>query len=267
MNHMNDLISYSVTDAAIAQMREKFLEYRVKDFDDKAGYEQCKTARLLVKAKRVEVEKRRVELKADALAFGRAVDAEAKRITNDLSQIETHLQTQQDIIDNEKKRIIEEAARKEQELIDSRLRWCQQYGAIRTISELKCMTDDQWHEFATATKTAFEEKERERAEAAEKIRRLEAQQAEQNARIAEQEAEARKLQAALLQQQAAEIAEARQREQEAERKRAIEAEEKRKAEAAAKREIADKKLFEEIKAAFPTLESAWVEIARLRKQA
>ena len=59
------------------------------------------------------IEKRRVELKADALAFGRNVDAEAKRITVQLSAIEDPLKAQKDAVDNEKARIRqeEEAAR------------------------------------------------------------------------------------------------------------------------------------------------------------
>jgi hypothetical protein len=206
-----------------------------------------------------------VELKADALAFGRAVDAEAKRISTQLSEVEAYLQAQQDIIDNEKKRIAEEAARKEKERFDSRLRECQMYGAVMPQETIQMTSEEQWEQLMLSAKGVFDARERERIEAAEMLKKLQEEKEKQAAIVAAQEAENRKLQDALLQQQAAEIAEARQREHEAELKRAIETEEKRKAEAAATREIADKKLFDDIKAQFPTVELAWVEIARLRK--
>jgi hypothetical protein len=52
MNTMNDLITYSITDASIAAMRENYLALRVNGLDDKAGYALCKSARLEVKAKK-----------------------------------------------------------------------------------------------------------------------------------------------------------------------------------------------------------------------
>lgn len=75
------LIEFSKSDAAIALMAEKFLPLTLANPTDAKGFGVIHEARMLVKTKRVEIEKRRVELKADALAFGRQVDSEAKRLT------------------------------------------------------------------------------------------------------------------------------------------------------------------------------------------
>ena len=96
---------YNVSDAAIAEMSEMYLPLKVSGLDDKEGYEKVRAARLNVKTKRCEVEKKREELKHESLEYGRAVDAEAKRLTALLAPIEKHLTEQQDIIDKEKKRI------------------------------------------------------------------------------------------------------------------------------------------------------------------
>jgi chromosome segregation ATPase len=60
---------------------------------------------MVVKSKRVEVEKVRKELKADALEYGRKVDAEAKRITAMLQPIEDHLTAEEEAYLAEKERI------------------------------------------------------------------------------------------------------------------------------------------------------------------
>ena len=66
-----------------------------------------------MKGKRVEVEKKRKELKADALEWGRKVDTEAKRIFGLLEPIETHLQTEENRVAQEKERIRQEKIEKE----------------------------------------------------------------------------------------------------------------------------------------------------------
>ena len=68
---------------------------------DKDGYKRITEAIKLVVSKRTAVEKKRVELKADSLAYGKAVDARAKEITALLEPIESYLKTQKDSIDAE----------------------------------------------------------------------------------------------------------------------------------------------------------------------
>lgn len=68
---------------------------------DKDGYKKITEAIKLVVSKRTAVEKKRVELKADSLAYGKAVDARAKEITAMLEPIESYLKTQKDAIDAE----------------------------------------------------------------------------------------------------------------------------------------------------------------------
>lgn len=97
----NQVISFNLTDAGLAELSAKYLPLTVSNPDDTDGYHAVKTARLDVKARRVAVEKTRVEMKADALEYGRRVDAEAKRITAKLTHIESHLEAQEAIVTNE----------------------------------------------------------------------------------------------------------------------------------------------------------------------
>lgn len=291
---MQDLITYSVTNAALAEMRTQYGGLRVLGVDDAEGYAVCKEARKVVRAKRLEVENRRKELKAESLAFGRAVDNEAARITEAIAEIEGHLVGQLAIVDDEKKRREEEAKKAAIARIEGMQLKLQSVGCMISFSDATGLTDEAFATKYEQAKAQHEEAERLRKEEQARLAELEAQRiaADEQARkdrerIAQLEADKRRMEeeaaakqrdqerlelakaeearkAAEIEKQAAEAALCREREQ---REREAEEERLKKAaeEQAAQERIADKKLFDEIKSTFPTLELAWVEIARLRK--
>src|SRR5258708_2423843 len=99
------LVKYSPSDAAIAEIKEKCLPLKA---DTPQGYELVRVALGEIRTLRTSIEKRRVELKADALAWGRKVDSEAHRITNLLLEIEEPLKAKKQIVDDEKERVARE---------------------------------------------------------------------------------------------------------------------------------------------------------------
>ncbi len=110
--HGKELAKFNPADMAIAGYRERYMPIRVADPTDKANAALAKAGRLEVKKTRCAVENIRKDLKADALKFGQAVDAEARRITAELEAIESHLQEQEDIVAKYAARIAAEAAAK-----------------------------------------------------------------------------------------------------------------------------------------------------------
>ncbi len=107
-----ELAKFNIADATIAEMRANFLSIKVADHNDRFHAEVAHNRRMEVRALRVAVEKTRKELKEDSLRFGKAVDAEAKRITALLTPIEEHLQAQEDIVAKYKARMEAEAKAK-----------------------------------------------------------------------------------------------------------------------------------------------------------
>ena len=105
MGKILDVARFDLADTAIAEMSRQYMALTVAGVDDEAGCKAVHSARMVVKRKRIEVEKKRVELKAEALAYGRAVDGEAKRIAALLEPIECHLDAQERIVTDEAKRI------------------------------------------------------------------------------------------------------------------------------------------------------------------
>lgn len=99
------LAQFSPADTAIAVLAEEYLALRVDGIKDTEGYLTVHRARMDVKGKRVQIEKVRKELKADALTYGRKVDGEAKRLTALLEPIERHLLKEEKAVDDERARI------------------------------------------------------------------------------------------------------------------------------------------------------------------
>ncbi len=206
MNAALDVVRYSITDATIAEMSAKYMGLIVKDPTDEAGFAAAHNARTIVKGKRIEVEKKRVELKADALKYGRAVDAEAKRIKALLQPIEEHLIAQEKIVTDEKDRkereAQEKAERERLEAIEQERR--EEEDRIRAEREAEEKRLAEEREKLAAERAAMQA-ERERIEAAQKAERERlaiiemAQKAEadklaaEKARIAQEEAKRQRI--------------------------------------------------------------------------
>jgi len=97
-------VVFSVTDAGIAELEAKH-KGLVVAHGDKKGYLALTQAIAEVRTARTDVEKRRKELKQDALDYGRLVDSTAKRITERLEAIEGPLKQNKELIDAENERI------------------------------------------------------------------------------------------------------------------------------------------------------------------
>ena len=112
------IAQYNTPAAVIAKIQAEYLPLSVKEH----GISAVSGARKEVKRLRVSIESKRKELKADALTFGKAVDGEAKRLTELIVPVEQHLQEEEDVYEAGKvmeKRIKQEAAQRQtQERID-----------------------------------------------------------------------------------------------------------------------------------------------------
>lgn len=249
-------VSFPVADAAIAEMRERYMPLKIVGVNDKAGYAMVRQARLEVKNKRCDVENRRKELKADALEWGRKVDAEAKRLTAMLAPIEEHLESQEKAHDAEKDRIKREAAEAARHKLQSRVDLMNEFRAPINLATLSAMPDD---DFEAALQAAMRADERRReieaeqkaeadkieaarvAKAKEEAAREEAEAAERRKAEDARLAEAREAQRIENERLAAERAELdRQRHMQAEREAAIRSAEQRAAQEAAEKRRAER---------------------------
>jgi hypothetical protein len=111
----NLVVEYDVPTAAVEDMAKRFAPLEITDT---ASYKAVTSAIAEVRTLRITVEKKRVELKRDALEYGRKVDSEAKRITAMLAPIENELIGKKQAEDNRKEMIRQEKIRIEQKRVD-----------------------------------------------------------------------------------------------------------------------------------------------------
>jgi hypothetical protein len=102
-----DLAKYDSVASKIQELKDMYLPLRIESVEDEEGYKTVSTALRFMVSKRTEVDEVRKALKADALAYGKAVDDKAKSITADLAPIEEHLRAEKEKIEAELRMIAE----------------------------------------------------------------------------------------------------------------------------------------------------------------
>lgn len=206
MSTSSDLVVYSVT---AAEIEAKRAEYAALSCDTSKGYEEVRLAIASVREARVAVEKRRVELKADALAYGRLVDSRAKELTSLLVEIEEPLKAKKQAVDDEKARVRAEAEAAKLAAIEAEIR------AKREQEESQLRAAREVEEKRLAEERAALEAERaklaESQAALEAARKAEADRIEAAARAERERVEAERV------AEEARLAEARRAEEERQR--------------------------------------------------
>ena len=180
------VVRYDVSEAAIAATKARCAELSA---DTPKGYEEVRLALADLRGTRVAIEKRRVELKAGALAFGRLVDVEAKRFTALLMEIEEPLSQKKHDVDYEKARVKAEAEAAKQRELEAKIRAEHEAEEAR-LAEERARLEAERQELAEARRQADEAArvQREAAEAALNVER-ERLAAEQRVIEAKQRAE------------------------------------------------------------------------------
>jgi len=112
-------VTYTVTAEDIAAKR---LAYDVLAADTPQGYESVRVAIADCRATRTSIEKRRVELKADALAFGRRVDSIARELTSLIESIEEPLRLKKAAVDDARERAKAEKEAEARRIVEEELR-------------------------------------------------------------------------------------------------------------------------------------------------
>lgn len=194
-----EVVEYNITDAAVSEMESLYMGLIISDLEDKDEFKAVHDARMVVKGKRVEVEKRRKELKSEALAWGKKVDTEAKRIKGLLEPIEAHLMDEENKVLEEQKRIQEEERARERKKIEDRVTALAEYRHMMPFLELAAMTDEEFEALLTEKKTDYETEQTRIAEE-EAARKAENERLEKIRK--EQEAEAARLEKIRLEDEA-----------------------------------------------------------------
>ena len=230
---------------------------------------EAREARLDIRRIRIDCEKRRKELKEASLKTGRLIDGMANVIKGMIEPTEEHLEKQEKYAEIKEDECNEKArAEREKQLAP--------YVDDVSMYNLKDMAPEAFDILLKGAVSEFErikneqeEKERERIAEEERIKieqetirkendQLKKEAEEKEKALAEERAEREKAESERLKKEQQENEKRQAAEKKAEQERI-------RLEKEAEEKAGDKKLFEEVKAEFTNIQSAWVEIVRLRK--
>lgn|GEM_PF-6002726 len=112
---IEDQISqFNITDAAIAELKQSYMPLVINGLEDKIGYKAVRQARLDIKKYRVDIENKRKDLNENPIKIQKAINAEAKRVTEQLREIEDYLAKQEGDYEQELERIKKQKEEEEQ---------------------------------------------------------------------------------------------------------------------------------------------------------
>jgi colicin import membrane protein len=216
------IVEYSQTEAALADLASRYKGV-LFDVTTPTGMSEAKRSRAEIRDYRVALEKKRVEIKAPALERCRLIDAEAKRITAELSALEDPIDSQIKVEERKKEEARLAAERAELARIEAEERARKEAEEARMAAERaeiarrQAELDRQERE-ARERIEAEAQASRQRIEEAERAARLQQEEADRAARASRQAEEDRlRLERELLEAQRREVEEAQR---EAQRKAA-----------------------------------------------
>lgn len=128
--------AYSFVNDQLQKLKETYGS-EVPDASTKEGYQRSKEIASEMRTLRTTLESKRKEIKAPALAYGKMIDSEAKRLTAQIKEIEDPHSSAYKEVDAEKKRLKQEA---EQRLMD--IRNLPQTCFDKTADEIESMIDE-----------------------------------------------------------------------------------------------------------------------------
>lgn len=195
------LAKFNLAENAINEAKALGETLVILGVEDKAGFDAVEEHRKNVKAWRIGVENTRKSLNEDALAWQRAVNAEAKRITALLEPIEADLNAKSNWFKAEKERIKKEKEEAERRFIQDRKDQIFKIGGTfdgRSYGlgfvgvfedEIKTKTAEDWSAFIDALALAVEEKRKAEEETRRILAEAEAKRREEAEAKAKQDAE------------------------------------------------------------------------------
>jgi hypothetical protein len=181
--------AFGISNERIKDVCDQYADLAVIDPADKTQVDLCREGRLELKRARVKIEKVHKMVKADALAYGKACDAEKNRLVGPLKTEEARLQAEENKHSEYLEAIQKEAEEKETARIDGLSKKFLSYGVALPYMELATMTDEEIDVTLAAAATDYqEEQDRIAAEEAARMAREDELAKEQALQVAKEAA-------------------------------------------------------------------------------
>jgi hypothetical protein len=189
-------IEFEATKDELRALVAGFAELTVAGVNDKEGIAAAREARIKLKNLRTSIEKRRKELKADSLEYGKRVDGVAKELTAIIEPEEKRLEHEESIVKREQERLAKLAEEQRRAKIQARLRDLQLCGKSYLESDIADLSDEDFAELLKAEQADKQRRDEESAEAERKRKEAEEANRLEREKLAKEKGELERKQAA-----------------------------------------------------------------------
>lgn len=166
LNETEIVKKLAVTKEELLALVKQSKHYTITGIDDKQGLSQVHEHRILLRDKRIEIEKGAKALRDNATRFSRTVSAREKEFISIISPEEERLKSKELWIEGEKEKIRVEEERKRAEALQAKIDALHAVNASHDLNELMVIPDEvfaellEQHTIAYNHKKAREEEER-----------------------------------------------------------------------------------------------------------
>lgn len=166
LNETEIVKKLAVTKEELLSLVKQSKHYTITGIDDKQGLSQVHEHRILLRDKRIEIEKGAKALRDNATRFSRTVSAREKEFISIISPEEERLKSKELWVEGEKEKIKVEEERKRAEALQAKIDALHAVGASHDLVELQVIPDEvfaellEQHTIAYNHKKAKEEEER-----------------------------------------------------------------------------------------------------------
>lgn len=183
---MEEFSAAQVTAAKLAELKAKYGALTIAGANDKKGYDLVHAGRMEVRSYRTAVDKTRKALNEEHQEYIRKVNAEAKRITGLLLEIEEPLDAEETRIDKEIAALKAAKQKEADDRLQARVTALTAVGATFQISELVMMSDMVFDMVLKTATEAWEAREVVRKETEARAQAYEAEKAREAAAVEEE---------------------------------------------------------------------------------
>lgn len=152
-----DIEAFNPKKAELAELVKKYEGLTVSGIDDKDGLERVSKARKELAAKRCDIQNKLKEARDPAIAFQKAVIALENELVGIIEPTEKKLKAEEDKVEAEKRRILEEEAAKNRAILNARVAELAKVGASADLETLKVMDEEQFEMLLAEKSVEFQE--------------------------------------------------------------------------------------------------------------
>ena len=201
-----EIVKYNINEAEVAKISDIYMHLTIKDIEDKEGIDDVHLARMVMVKHRTAIHRLRKNANEDAQSFIKNNNANAKKLLALMEPIETHLKNEEEVIENELKRIEAEKEEAEKLRIQERVDALFALGVVMPFFDVAMLSDFEYDAMLTTARINYtaeqlrleeehKAKEAEEKKLVEERAEIERIKKEQEAKAKEQEEKEKALQA------------------------------------------------------------------------